>query len=260
MRLGRWVAGLAVVAGVGLAVACGGGGGSATPTQKPAPTSPPTSVPTAAPAATTASTSTSGGGAAEGQSLFADDCATCHGQNAAGGYTMGAATSADLRWASLGPMYNTDTTLVSRAILQGLDQDGKDLDPVMPRWNGDLTSAQVTSIIAYLQTLTTDAPANQPPAAPAGTSPGGQLFYQYCAVCHGTDGAGGKKIGTSNSADLRWAALSDTYNNDTTLISRAILTGKDQEDKDLDAEMPHWDGTLTADQVQQIIVFLQTLK
>jgi mono/diheme cytochrome c family protein len=173
---------------------------------------------------------------------------------------MGGATSADLRWAKLGDMYHADVSLVTGAILNGKDQDGKDLDATMPRWQDKLTSQQVSDVIAYLQTFTTDAAANVPLAAPAGASPGEVLFYQDCTVCHGVDGAGDKKIGTSTSGDLRWAKLINTYQNDVSLVSRAILQNLDKDGKTLDPEMPRWQDTLTPEQVQQIIVFLQTLK
>jgi hypothetical protein len=63
-----------------------------------------------------------------------------------------------VRWQTLGPTYHNDPALVQRAVLQGQDQDGQALDDVMPRWQGQLTPAQVQDIVAYLQTLTTTAP------------------------------------------------------------------------------------------------------
>lgn len=96
--------------------------------------------------------------AATGQQLYGQYCAACHGPDARGGAKLGDATSADLRWQTLGPTYHNDTALVQRAILQGRDQDGQGLDDVMPRWQGKLTTAQVQDLIAYLQTLTTAVP------------------------------------------------------------------------------------------------------
>lgn len=96
--------------------------------------------------------------AASGQALFQQSCAACHGADAKGGVKLGDATAADLRWQTLGPTYHNDPALVTRAITQGLDQDGQALDDVMPRWQGKLTAAQVQDIVAYLQTLTTAVP------------------------------------------------------------------------------------------------------
>jgi cytochrome c oxidase subunit 2 len=90
---------------------------------------------------------------AAGKETFQTNCAACHGADAAGGIKLGSATSADLRWNSLDKMYHGDQALIRRAILSGKDEDGEDLNPVMPRWQGKLSDAQVNAIIAYLQTL-----------------------------------------------------------------------------------------------------------
>ncbi len=66
---------------------------------------------------------------------------------------IGAATSADLRQSALQPMYHNDVALLRRSILDGVDENGKPLDPAMPRWKGQLSDTQVDSIIAYLKTL-----------------------------------------------------------------------------------------------------------
>ncbi|MBX5476972.1 MAG: cytochrome c [Clostridia bacterium] len=90
---------------------------------------------------------------AAGKQLFQSHCASCHGINAAGGLKIGTATSADLRQRNLEPMYHNDTALLERAILDGKDEDGRSLNPAMPRWRGQLSKEQVDSIIAYLKTL-----------------------------------------------------------------------------------------------------------
>ena len=99
-----------------------------------------------------------GADAAAGQQLYGQYCGACHGPDAKGGVKLGDATSADIRWQAIGPLYHNDPTLVTRAITQGLDQDGQQLDDVMPRWGTRLTAAQVQDLVAYLQTLTTEVP------------------------------------------------------------------------------------------------------
>jgi cytochrome c oxidase cbb3-type subunit 3 len=248
MNIRNLVAILSVLT-VGVIAACGGSSSDkTTPTVPATATTAATQAPAASPIASVA-----------GKQLFADKCSACHGENAAGGYQMGDEKSANVRWTNLGDMYKGDVSQVANAIFNGLDEDGKEISPVMPRWKDKLSEQEVSDLIAYLETLTTAAPENEPVAAPAGAGPGEVLFYQNCAICHGADGAGDKDIGTSTSADLRWAKLGDMYQNDLTLIARAILAGKDEEGDDLDDEMPRWQDTLTSDQVQQIIAFLQTL-
>ena len=97
-------------------------------------------------------------------------------------------------------------------------------------------------------------------AGTSATEPVGKELYQTnCAACHGANGAGGLNIGSATSADLRSPDLETTYNNSDALISRAILTGKDQSNQDLDPVMPRFQGKLTQDQVTQIISYLKTL-
>ncbi len=64
-------------------------------------------------------------------------CAACHGTNGAGGvHFPDGAVSADLRYRALVTEQRHPYTLalLERAISTGIDNDGKPLDPVMPRW------------------------------------------------------------------------------------------------------------------------------
>jgi len=107
---------------------------------------------TTAPAAA-ASPDTTAEAETAGQELYEANCVACHEPNSAGGLKLGTATSTDLRAPGLEKTYNNDDALISGAILTGKDQKGADLDPTMPRFQGKLTQAQVTQIIAYLKTL-----------------------------------------------------------------------------------------------------------
>lgn len=88
-----------------------------------------------------------------GRQLFRANCSPCHGTTGAGGVKIGEATSADLRQASLKPIYHNNARLLRRAILDGKDEEGGNLDRAMPRWEGKLARRQVDDIIAYLETL-----------------------------------------------------------------------------------------------------------
>ncbi|MCL4541305.1 MAG: c-type cytochrome, partial [Chloroflexi bacterium] len=105
--------------------------------------------------------------AAAGKDLFQTYCSTCHGPNAAGGIKLGDAVSADIRWQAIGPRYHDDPQLVTRAILDGLDEHGKPLDDAMPRWKETLSPQQAADVVAYLQTLTAPV-SGQIVATPAG--------------------------------------------------------------------------------------------
>jgi mono/diheme cytochrome c family protein len=88
-----------------------------------------------------------------GQTLFQANCVTCHGKDAAGGNKVGDATAPDIRWTAIGDQFKNDPVLLRRAILNGKDEDGNDLDDAMPNFEGKLTNAQADDIVAYLQTL-----------------------------------------------------------------------------------------------------------
>ena len=119
-----------------------------TPTGAASPTEAGTAAPTkaASPAATVEAETA-------GQELYETNCSACHGANGAGGLKVGNSTAADLRSPELESTYNNDDALVSRAILQGIDQKGDNLDTEMPRFQGKLSQQQVNQIIAYLKTL-----------------------------------------------------------------------------------------------------------
>lgn len=153
---------------------------------------------------TTTTTTTNTTDATNGQAVFQQNCASCHNADASGGKQIGTATSPDLRWNKIGPAGSTfrgDESLIARAILSGKDETGGDLDPAMPRWQGKLTDAQVTDIIAFLKTTG--------PATEAGNVQLGQQLFdsQGCVGCHTINGNGGKvgpdltKVGSKREAD-----------------------------------------------------------
>jgi mono/diheme cytochrome c family protein len=68
-------------------------------------------------------------------------------------------------------------------------------------------------------------------------------LYPRCAACHGTNGAGGKKLpGGAVSADLRHSALVTQQKHPYTvaLLERAISTGIDNDGERLNRVMPRW--------------------
>jgi len=81
-------------------------------------------------------------------------CAACHKPNGAGGLHLpGGATSADLRYDALVKKAKPPYTLalLERAISAGVDNQGKKLDPVMPRWK--LSKADLGDVARYVMSL-----------------------------------------------------------------------------------------------------------
>ncbi len=81
-------------------------------------------------------------------------CASCHLPNGAGGIHLpGGAVSADLRRSALvsGQKHPYTVTLLERAIATGIDDDGKRLSPVMPRWT--MSKRDLHDVAEYVLTL-----------------------------------------------------------------------------------------------------------
>ena len=98
-------------------------------------------------------------------------------------------------------------------------------------------------------------------AAPGGVAAGRALFDADCVMCHHADGSGGVHFGHGVvSADLRAPGLEQTYRGDDALIVRAIRHGLDQNGRPLHAPMPHWAGTLSVAQADDVVAYLHTLK
>jgi cytochrome c oxidase cbb3-type subunit 3 len=76
-----------------------------------------------------------------GKKVFADNCATCHGENAKGNRELGAPNLADKLW-----FYGSD----KKIILEGL-QNGR--GGVMPAWGGRLSEPTIKALTVYVHSL-----------------------------------------------------------------------------------------------------------
>ena len=96
----------------------------------------------------------------KGEQLYQAACASCHGTDGAGetfkrsGNTI---STPSLLWSELTKMYSampsrgTAEQQFAVAIIQGQDETGEDLNPMMPRWSF-LSQAQVDSLAQYIKT------------------------------------------------------------------------------------------------------------
>src|SRR5574341_1628920 len=145
----------------------------------------------AVPPATTAAQSEQTGDPENGAELFAQNCATCHGEQGEG--RIGARLN-DV-FVSMNPEADLFQT-----ISQG--REGTFMPPWLEQYGGPLTDQQIRDIIAYIESWgTTYEPPVPAPPRPAQEIPpveevqgdpnnGYTIFQQNCVACHGEQGEG----------------------------------------------------------------------
>ena len=134
-----------------------------------------------------------------GASLFANNCAVCHGESGKGGVGVPLALPDFQRQVSDKFLYTT--------IRMG--RPGR----VMPAFTR-LSDEEVHKIIAYIRTLTNvKKPEHDPTPIHGNIEHGKELFAQDCAVCHGDHGQGGKGTGVTFSRPRDLPILAPALNN-----------------------------------------------
>jgi len=119
-----------------------------------------------------------------GRRLFINNCSTCHGVTAKGGF--GFPNLTDSEW-----IYGRNFTAIQSTILNGRIA-------VMPPWGaalGDDGVAEVTEYVLQLAGLEHDA---------AAAELGAPKYNMFCVACHGADGAGNEALGYPNLNNDIW--------------------------------------------------------
>ena len=141
-----------------------------------------------------------------GKELFAQNCASCHGDE---GRT---------------PMHGIPT-LHSPAVLAIADDEyyadiitqGRP-GTSMPSWKSVLTKSQIASVVLYIRSWSSAAPERSPDVAGTTVGRGRELFLTHCIGCHGAEGRGG--IGNSLSSPSFLALASDDFLRQTISLGR----------------------------------------
>ena len=171
---------------------------------------------------------------AAGQSLFGDNCATCHG--AGGGGAKGYPNLRDDIWLWGGTLED-----IQRTITYGVRAD----DPntrfsQMPAFGRDqiLQPGQVSDLTEYVVAISHR---NADEAAAARAAP---LFQANCAVCHGAQGQGNQAMGAPNLTDADWL-----YGGDRASIHDQIWNGHG-------GVMPAWGHRFDANTIKALTVYI----
>jgi cytochrome c oxidase cbb3-type subunit 3 len=127
-----------------------------------------------------------------GAAAFKVNCIQCHGSGAAGSQELGYPNLNDDDWLWGGDMKAIEYT-ITHGIRQPADDDLRQSQ--MPAFDGMFDSAQLTALVAHVQSLGGNA---------KGSAVGAQLFAENCAVCHGADGGGDRALGAPRLNDAIW--------------------------------------------------------
>lgn len=169
-----------------------------------------------------------------GQSVFGDNCATCHG---IGG--VGSKGYANLRddvwlWGGTLPDIHHTITVGIRSGAEGA-RDSK-----MPAFGRDqmLTSRQVSDLTEYVMALSgrkADADA---------VARASKVYTEQCVSCHNPDGKGNLAKGAPNLTDAEWL-----YGSDRKAIRDQIWNGKG-------GVMPAWGGRFDKATIKALAVYV----
>ncbi|MBR9808593.1 MAG: cytochrome-c oxidase, cbb3-type subunit III [Alphaproteobacteria bacterium] len=175
---------------------------------------------------------------AMGDSVFGDNCATCHGSGGRG--AKGYPALADDVW-----LWDGTLDGIQYTITHGI-RDPENLDTrfsMMPRFGRDglLEAGQIDDLVEYVVDLSgreADGAAVQR-AAP--------IFVQQCATCHGEDGKGTRDVGAPNLTDADWL-----YGGNREDIYNTIYNARN-------SHMPAWEGRLDDASIKALAVYVHSL-
>lgn len=175
---------------------------------------------------------------AMGESLFGDNCATCHGAGGRG--AVGYPILADDVWLWDGTLGGIEYTL-----RHGIRHDA-DLDTrfsLMPAFGRDglMSSDQIDGLTHYVLRLSGQ---DADDALADGVA---DLYQQQCATCHGVNGEGDRLQGAPNLTDREWL-----YGSSEAAIYNTIYNARN-------SHMPAWQDRLDDASIKALAVYVHTL-
>ena len=173
---------------------------------------------------------------AGGAAAFKVNCSPCHGSGAQGG--VGYPNLNDDDW-----LWGGDLESIRITLAHGIRYDG-DADTrisEMPAFANILEPEQIRQVAAYVVSLTGT------PADAAMVEPGGTVFAENCAACHGEDAKGGRDFGAPNLADAIW------------LRGGTEAEIAEQVARPKHGVMPAWGARLGDATVKQLAVYVHSL-
>jgi len=175
---------------------------------------------------------------ARGKTVFADNCAPCHGSGAAG--AKGYPNLNDDDWLWGGSLEQISQTIQFGA--RSGNPKGHEGQMLAFGRDGILKPEEVVTVANYarsLSGLSTEIGFNM--------ATGKKIFEDNCAACHGKDGKGNQEMGAPNLTDQIWL-----YGSDQAAIVETITNGRA-------GVMPAWADRLDSVTIKALTVYVHSL-
>ncbi|WEX08614.1 cytochrome-c oxidase, cbb3-type subunit III [Chelativorans sp. AA-79] len=175
-----------------------------------------------------------------GGTLFADNCAVCHGSGGTGGPGFPNLTTGSWLWGG-------DPETIAETVRVGINSthDETRFSEMMAFGQmGVLNREERRSVTAYVRSLSGQEPSE---ADQGRLSEGEELFATNCAACHGENGAGMHEVGAPDLTDGNWI-----YGGDAQSIMTTIYAGRQ-------GHMPHWQDRLSPVDIKILTLYVGML-
>lgn len=170
-----------------------------------------------------------------GQSVFGDNCATCHGAGGAG--LKGYPNLRDDVWLWGGTLDEIRHT-IQVGVRSGHPQARG--EKLMPAFGRDqlLTDAQINDLTEYVVAL------SGRKASATAVARARQTFADQCSACHGPAGTGDPAQGIPNLTDAEWL-----YGSDRAAIRDQLWNGRN-------GVMPTWEARFSPETIKALAVYI----
>ena len=175
-----------------------------------------------------------------GRTLFADNCAVCHGTEGKGGPGFPNLAAGSWLWGGT-PEAIAETIRVG---INGTAKDTRTAQMMAFGRDGVLQREQVVAVVSYVRSLSgqklTEAEQARVPA-------GKEVFAANCAACHGPEGKGMHDLGAPDLTDAHWI-----YGGDEQSVLNSVHGGRQ-------GHMPSWEGRLSPTDIKLLALYVGTL-
>lgn len=175
---------------------------------------------------------------ARGKTVFADNCAPCHGSGAAGAKGFPNLNDDDWLW---GGALDQIMQTIQFGARSGHAKAHEGQMLAFGR-DGMLKTDEIATVANYVRSLS-----GLSTAANFDAAAGKKIFAENCATCHGADAKGNQEVGAPNLTDQIWL-----YGSDEATLIETITNGRA-------GVMPAWVGRLDPVTIKALTVYVHSL-